>query len=438
MIQTDYAAEYLDQPDLGDAYDVIVIGGGPAGATAAALVAAAGHSVLVLERESVPRFHVGESLIPETYWTLERLGLIKKLQDSAFPKKYSVQFVSDGHRYSAPFYFHTHKPDSPSVQSWQVERGEFDKMLLDNAIEHGATLRTDTQVLDLVWEGRPGESRATGVKIRLKSDDDGPRTISSKVVVDASGQSAFIAKRLGLYEADDRLKKGTVWTYWKGAKRDEGIDEGCTIIMQTEGKQSWFWYIPLQDDVVSVGCTRDMGDMFPKGVSAEEAYQRELARCPALQERLEGAENLTGYHATKDFSYYSSKPAGDGWVLCGDAYGFIDPVYSTGVFCALKSGEFAADAVIEALEQNRCDAATLGAWAPRYKEGTELFRKLVYAFYAPDFNFADFFREHPQYRANMTDILIGDVFKPGVGEIFEAMGEVIPPTSRERSAAVAV
>ena len=437
MIQTDYAPAYEQQPVVADAYDVIVIGGGPAGATAAGLIAAAGRSVLIVERESVPRFHVGESLIPETYWTLDRLGMIGKLQATAFPKKYSVQFVSDGHKYSAPFYFHTHKPDSPSVQSWQVERGEFDKMLLDNAVEHGAVLRTDAAVMDVLWDGEPGGSRARGVKVRFKTGEDtGPREIASRVVVDASGQSAFIAKRLGLYEADDHLKKGTVWTYWKGARRDEGIDEGCTIIMQTEGKQSWFWYIPLQDDVVSVGCTRDMGDMFPGGVSAEEAYQRELARCPALQERLEGAENLTGYHATKDFSYYSSRAAGDGWVLCGDAYGFIDPVYSTGVFCALKSGEFAADAVIEGFETNSLDGRTLGAWAAEYKAGTELFRKLVYAFYAPDFNFAEFFREHPQYRTNMTDILIGDVFKPGVGEIFDAMGDIRPPKSVTKAVAV--
>lgn len=430
MIQTDYTPEYNETPEVSDEYDVVVIGGGPAGATTAGLLAGAGKSVLILERESVPRFHVGESLIPECYWTLERLGLVEKLQERAFPKKHSVQFVSEGKKYSAPFYFEEHKR-CPSNQSWQVERGVFDKMMLDNAISKGATLRSDSQVMDVLWEGEPGKSRATGVKVRFKKDGASSlsREIQSKVVVDATGTSAFIAKRLGLYEPDERLKKATVWTYWKGAQRDPGRDEGATIIMQTPNKQSWFWYIPLSDDVVSVGCTRDMSEMFQGGVTAEEAYQRELAECPAMQERIKGAENVSGYHATKDFSYYSGASAGEGWVLTGDAFGFIDPVYSTGVFCALKSGEFVADAVFAALTQNRFDAESLGGWMPTYKKGMENFRKLVYAFYAPGFNFGMFFKEHPEYRSNMTDILIGDVFKPGVGAIFDAMGDVKPPAA---------
>lgn len=430
MIQTEYPPLYDKTPEVADSYDVVVIGGGPAGATVSTIVAAAGHSVLVLERDSVPRFHVGESLVPECYWTLERLGLIDQLNETAFPRKYSVQFVSEGHRYSAPFYFEQHK-DCPSNMTWQVERGPFDKMMLDNAIDNGVVVRCDSQVMDIIWEGEPGMSRAEGVKVRFKSDGPGsqPKLIRSKVVVDATGTSAFIAKRLGTYEPDMRLKKATVWTYWKGAHRDAGKDEGATIIMQTPNKQSWFWYIPLSDDVVSVGCTRDMSEMFAGGVSKEEAYHRELAQCPAMQERLKDAENVCGYHTTKDFSYYSTTSAGDGWVLCGDAFGFIDPVYSTGVFLALKSGEMAGDAIIEAFDTNSFDANTLGAWMPGYKAGLENFRKLVYAFYTPGFNFGEFFREHPQYRANMTDILIGDVFKPGVGEIFDVMGDVKPPVA---------
>ena len=446
MIQTDYPPAYPTQPEVADEYDVIVIGGGPAGATTAALVAEAGHRVLVLERESVPRFHVGESLIPECYRALDRLGLVERLERSSFTPKYSVQFVSDGYKYSAPFYFTEHPPyveDGGAPKTWQVERGEFDKLLLDRAIELGATLRTDAQVMGVLFHDADGnqtppslDGTVKGVTVRFKSDaDQTPREIRCRVVADASGQAAYLSNRLKIREPDDRLKKATVWTYWQNAERDPGRDEYATIILQTEGKKSWFWYIPLQDNVVSVGCTGDLDDMFGDGSSPEQAYQRELSRCPALQARLTDATNLHGYHSTKDFSYYSSRAAGNGWVLVGDAFGFIDPCYSTGVFLALHGGMVVADAINAALDRDELTEATLGGWKDRYKAGVENFRKLVYAFYTPDFSFADFFRQYPQYRVNMTDILVGNVFKPGVGEIFDAMGDVRPPSAAEKKAA---
>ena len=146
-----------------------------------------------------------------------------------------------------------------------------------------------------------------------------------------------------------------------------------------------------------------------------------------MQRRLKHAVPATDFLTTKDFSYRAERAAGAGWVLVGDAGGFIDPVYSSGVFLALKSGEFAADAIHDALKTGDVSAARLGCWQEKYAVGVELFRKLVYAFYTPGFSFGEFLREHPQYRGNLVDILIGDVFKPGVGEIFDAMGEVVPP-----------
>ena len=419
-------------PQLDSSYDVIVIGGGPAGASTGALVAEHGYKTLVLERAALPRFHVGESLIPETYWPLKRLGLIDRLKESAFPKKYSVQFVSEGVKESAPFYFDMYNAHESSM-TWQVERGQFDQMILERASELGATVHTSAQVIEVLWQ----EDMAVGVKVKLLNQD-GARTereIRCKVVVDASGQSAFISSRKKQRDADPLLKKGTIWTYWKGAHRGTGRDEGATLIMQTPGKKSWFWYIPLRDDVVSVGCTGSMSYMFGSDCTdAESTYQRELARCPAMQDRLANAERCTDYFSTKDFSYYSREGAGDGWLLVGDSFGFIDPVYSSGVYLALKGGEFAADAIHDAMQRGDLTGPRLGQWQPLYKQGIENFRKLVYAFYADDFSFGSFLRMHPQYKSNMVDILVGDVFKPGVGDIFDAMGAIEPPVDEPLAA----
>lgn len=417
-----------DQPLLNDDYDVIVIGGGPAGAATGALIAEHGHSVLVLERSAFPRFHVGESLIPETYWSLKRLGLVEWLRASGFPRKFSVQFFSDGHRASRPFYFDEYR-QCESSQTWQVWRDEFDMRLLQRAAELGATVHTSAAVLNVIFDG----DAAAGVQVRLTASDGtkSDREISCRVVVDASGQSAFIASRLGLKDVDAFLQKGTIWNYFENARRDEGErDQGATLILQTEGKKSWFWFIPLPENVTSVGCTGSMHYMFPSGTSPAETFQRELDRCPELQERLSSARPTRNYLTTRDYSYYSREGAGHGWVLVGDAFGFIDPVYSSGVFLALKSAELAADSIHEALATGDFSPQQLGRWQASHRDAVGLFRKLVFAFYNPEFSIGAFLKSHPEFRSNITDILIGDVYRPEVGEVFEVMGDVTPPSDR--------
>ncbi|HEV8002506.1 MAG TPA: NAD(P)/FAD-dependent oxidoreductase [Planctomycetaceae bacterium] len=384
---------------------VVVIGGGPAGSTVSTLVAQKGHRVVLLERDHFPRFHIGESLIPETYWTLKRLNMLDKMKQSHFVKKHSVQFVGQSGRLSEPFYFLDHKPHECS-QTWQVLRSEFDQMMLDNAREHGVEVHEGVRVLEVLFEGQ----RAVGVK--FSTEDGTVREIRAQVVVDASGQSTMIAGRLGLREWDSNLRKGAVWTYWKGAYRDKGRDEGATIVLQTQGKKGWFWYIPLHDDIVSVGIVAPFDELFKKGDGSdhEAIYFSQVELCPEIKRRISVGTRCDVFRVAKEYSYRSREAAGDGWVCAGDAYGFLDPLYSSGVLLALKSGELAADAITEGLERNDTSAAQLGKWAPDFKSGMDRMRRLVIEYYE-GFSFGRYVKKNPEQKGNLTDLLIGDLFK---------------------------
>jgi flavin-dependent dehydrogenase len=395
--------------------DVVVIGGGPAGATAATLVAKAGFRVQLLERERFPRYHVGESLIPETFWVLDRLGMLPKLRGSRFIEKHSVQFVTEQGKLSEPFYFADYKPHESS-QTWQVTRAEFDHAMLENAREHGVDVHEGMRVLDVLFEN----GRAVGV--RAVDEAGVEREIRSSIVVDAAGQSGLILDRLGLREWDPVLKKAAIWTYWKGAKRDPGRDEGATLVMQTKGKIGWFWYIPLPDDIVSVGVVAPFDHLF-KGRNAkelEEIYTEEMDNCPGVQPRLAMAERVAPFRAAKEYSYRSKQVAGDGWVLVGDAFGFLDPLYSSGILLALVSGARAADAIATGLSRGDTSAAQLGTWGPAYIAGMDRMRKLVCQFY-DGLNFGKFVREHPGRKGLITDVLIGDLFKPEIDALWPLM-----------------
>lgn len=400
-------------------YDVIVIGGGPAGTTTATLLAQNGHRVAIFERDRFPRFHIGESLIPETYWVLKRLNMLPKMKSSHFIKKYSVQFVNDKGRLSEPFYFWDHKPQDCS-QTWQVRRSEFDQMMLDNAREHGVEVFEGARVHDVVFEG----DRAVGVNVAV-GEGAAPQTIRSQVVVDASGQQSMLIGKLGLRIWDSDLKKAAIWTYWKGAYRDVERDEGATIVIQTEGKRGWFWYIPLHDDIVSVGVVAGHDYLFKnRGTTDfEEIYFQEVARCPGVQPRIANATRCDIFRTQKEYSYTSKQIAGDGWVLVGDALGFLDPLYSSGVLLALKSGQYAADAVSEALAKGDTSKAQLSTWEAEYRAGVERMRRLVLEFYN-GFSFGRFVRKHPHLKGYVTDVLIGDLFKPELDVLWPLIDEM--------------
>jgi len=402
--------------------DVVVIGGGPAGSTVSTLISQQGYRVELFERERFPRFHIGESLIPETYWVLKRLNMLPKMQASHFVKKYSVQFVNASGKLSAPFYFWDNKPHECS-QTWQVARSEFDQLMLENAREHGVVAHEGVRVFDVLFE----DGRAVGVTIR---EDDGKlREVRAKVVVDASGQAGLIQNRLRLRVWDPVLNKGAIWTYWEGAYRDTGRDEGATMVLQTASRNGWFWYIPLHDNIVSVGVVAPFEYLFKNGESYERTYQDEVARCAAVSERVSIGRRATGYFATKDYSYRATRVAGDGWVMVGDAWGFLDPLYSSGVLLALKSGELAAEAIVEGLKSGDTSAAQLGKWGPDFNRGVDRMRRLVCEYY-DGFSFGQFVRHNPGLQGTITDLLIGDLFTDRVDTVWQPMEALYPPGKR--------
>ena len=393
--------------------DALILGGGPAGATAAAVLAAKGRNVLVVEREPFPRYKVGESLLPYCYFPLERIGMVDKLRASGFVKKYSVQFAAMDGRVSAPFYFFQHF-DHAASQTWQVVRSEFDQMMLDNAVEKGARVLMGATAKRLLMNG----GRCEGLMV-----EHGGETfpIRAPVTIDCGGRHGFAATELGWVVPDPRLNKVAIWTYYRGALRDAGHDEGATTVAYLPGK-GWFWYIPLPEDTVSVGVVAERDYLYREGKDLEAIFDREALANRWIAKHLAPGVRYEPIRVTAEYSYRSRYCAGDGLVLAGDAFTFLDPVFSSGVLLALLGGERAAGAVDAAVEAGDFRAARFAAYGADLCEGVEAMRKLVYAFYEETFSFGQLLKSRPDLRGDLTDCLIGNLakdFRP----LFEAVGK---------------
>src|SRR5262245_33488117 len=345
-------------------YDVIVIGAGPAGSAAAMLLAENGHQVLVLERENFPRYHVGESLLPFTFYPLQRLGLVETMRQSPFVKKYSVQFVSPSGKVSQPFYFLS-RYDQDVAQTWQVLRSEFDQMLMELARTKGATVLEEVTVIGLLTEGE----KVVGVRARLK--DGKVMEVRAPITLDCSGKESFTAVRNHWRIRDPKLNKVAVWTYYRGAKRDAGIDAGATTVAFVPEK-GWFWYIPLHNDMVSVGVVAEGKYLTRNAVkSPEQIFKREIDQNLWIKDHLAPGTQTGPYYVTNEFSFHSKYCAAEGLLLVGDAFCFLDPVFSSGFMFALKSGVMAADAVHDALLERDFSPARFAAYGAQLRQGLE-------------------------------------------------------------------
>ena len=402
-----------------DSFDVAVIGGGPAGSTIATLLQKQGHRCVVFESTSFPRYHIGESLIPHTYATFDRLGLLEKLRESNFPVKYSVRFVAPSGKEAAPFYFQE-TIAGERAKTWQVKRSDFDQLCQNNAREAGVEIRSNTKVSKVLFN----DSQAIGVRAETVGYDS--KDIAARVIVDASGRATVLGKQLDLKTDIPGLNKSAIWSYFKGAHRRSGIDAGETTVFMIPDR-GWFWYIPLPDDIVSVGIVASTEYLFRSSNQYEDIFPIEVALCEPLAEWLTGAEMVSPLRGLRKLAYINRQVVGDGWLMIGDAAGFLDPVYSSGLFLALVSGDLAAESVHCALVENDLTASKLGSFVPQLWEGVEVIHRLVRAFYDPAFSFPEFARRFPEQRAALIDCLIGDVVGRDMSSFLGCLASMTPP-----------
>ena len=384
-------------------YDAVIIGGGPGGSTVATLLARAGRRVLVVEREKFPRFHVGESLLPFSLPIFDRLGVHEKIRAAGFMEKYGAFFWNEDNGTTRPVVF-AEARDPGHPKAYQVKRADFDDLLLKHAASCGAEVREETAVEDVLFEG----GRAVGVRVR--GAGSAQEEIRAKVVVDASGQGAVLSRKLGLRHVDPKLKRAAIFAHYEGILWPEESRQGDILLPIDDGV--WYWIIPFSDGTCSVGGVFDPAVVrFGEGASLEARYDQMLERSSRMGKLLAGARRVSGVHGVSDYSASSERIAGDGWVLVGDAAAFLDPVFSTGVFLALATGERAAQTIDRALSRRgRVDARDFAAYGRESGRMWARFRSFVYGFYDPVF-FEAFCTPKPpeRIRAAVVTTLAGGV-----------------------------
>jgi flavin-dependent dehydrogenase len=421
-------SESADPPSV---VDVVVIGGGPAGSVCAARLASRGRRVVVIERDQHPRFHLGESLLPNSLGVLEEIGVIDEVR-KRFIVKRGARFVDGSEPTRTVRYAFAEAFRAKWDHAFQVPRDEFDALLFRHAGDRGAELRERWDATRVLWEG----PRAMGLEVR--APDGSLHPIRARFVVDASGRSAVIARAAGDVERIAHLDRTALFTQVRGAWRDAGEREGdiqIVVFGRHSEERGWFWLIPFADGRTSVGAVvssawvrarRELG-------GPEALFDAAVAASTTLGTMLDRAERCFPPRAAADFSFRVSTLCGDGWLALGDASGFIDPLFSTGAHLAMHGALHAADAIDEALRSGDVSRARFEPWEREQRSGAQLFVGAVQAFYAGDlvrYLFAE--SQHPYLRRAITSLLSGDVFDEDARWARE-MRERFPMRSEDRN-----
>ena len=387
--------------------DVLILGGGPAGSTAGTLLAQAGVGAVIVEGEHFPRFHVGESLLPHSLPLFDRLGVHDTVRSLPHTRrKEGASFVTHDGAKQAVYWFDEALP--PALpHAYQVRRDEFDAALLDHARRSGVEVLEGWHATAPVWDGR----RCRGLVVT--SPDGEEVTLVSRAFLDASGQSSFLASRMGWRFGYSRHKKVAAVSHFRNVWLPPGRESGNITIALTEG--GWFWLIPFADDTVSVGAVLDVASWRANGGGPQAIFEAALAATPEVARRLDGAQRLIPFNAVQNFSYRVMRVAGDGFCMVGDAAGFLDPIFSTGVFIGSTTAASAAQDIVEALARHRrVEASDFGPTIALTRTLHRTFFSFIRAYYDPHF-LAFFFNpsDFLHVPAAIISLLAADVLRPG-------------------------
>ena len=381
--------------------DVLVVGGGPAGATIAALLAESGRDVVVLEKEHHPRFHIGESLLPANAPLFDRLG-VREQVDAIGMAKYGVEFVSPEHEHRQFIEF-VEAWDKSMPYAWQVRRSELDELLFRHAAKKGARTFEGQRVREVVFD-------ADGALARVDGEDGGRCQWRARFVVDASGRDTLLANQLRCKAKNKRHNSSALYGHYTGAERLPGKLEGNITIFWFE--HGWFWFIPLADGTTSIGAVCWPHYLKSRKKPLPEFFADTIAMCPALAERLARASLVDGrVYATGNYSYASDRSSGERFLMIGDAYAFVDPVFSSGVYLAMQSAFDGAPVVEAVLDGRRDKAALRRAFDRRARHGPREFSWFIFRVTNPTMR--EFFMspQNPfRVKEALISLLAGDIY----------------------------